>query len=154
MSRGGLIIYNWAASNPGKVAAIYGDAPVCDFKSWPAGRGIGKGSLGTWKQCLAAYGFTEAEAVAYKGNPIDRLAPLAKAGIPILHVVGDADKVVPITENSDLIEKRYKVLGGKIHVIHKPGVGHHPTQPERPGTHREVFPRTRPQVRSCRITTT
>ena len=28
MSRGGLIIYNWAASNPGKVAAIYGDAPV------------------------------------------------------------------------------------------------------------------------------
>ena len=126
MSRGGLIIYNWAASNPGKVAAIYGDAPVCDFKSWPAGRGVGKGSLGTWKQCLAAYGFTEAEAVAYKGNPIDRLAPLAKAGIPILHVVGDADKVVPITENSDLIEKRYKVLGGKIHVIHKPGVGHHP----------------------------
>ena len=126
MSRGGLIIYNWAASNPGKVAAIYGDAPVCDFKSWPAGRGVGKGSLGTWKQCLAAYGFTEAEAVAYKGNPIDRLAPLAKAGIPILHVVGDADKVVPITENSDIIEQRYKALGGKIHVIHKPGVGHHP----------------------------
>ncbi len=126
MSRGGLIIYNWAASNPDKVAAIYGDAPVCDFKSWPAGRGVGKGSLGTWKQCLAAYGFTEAEAVAYKGNPIDRLAPLAKAGIPILHVVGDADKVVPITENSDIIEQRYKALGGKIHVIHKPGVGHHP----------------------------
>ena len=126
MSRGSLIIYNWAASNPGKVAAIYGDAPVCDFKSWPAGRGVGKGSLGTWKQCLAAYGFTEAEAVAYKGNPIDRLAPLAKAGIPILHVVGDADKVVPITENSDIIEQRYKALGGKIHVIHKPGVGHHP----------------------------
>ncbi len=126
MSRGGLIIYNWAASNPGKVAAIYGDAPVCDFKSWPAGRGVGKGSLGTWKQCLAAYGFTEAEAVAYNGNPIDRLAPLAKAGIPILHVVGDADKVVPITENSDIIEQRYKALGGKIHVIHKPGVGHHP----------------------------
>ena len=28
MSRGGLIIYNWAAANPGKVACIYGDAPV------------------------------------------------------------------------------------------------------------------------------
>ena len=36
MSRGGLIIYNWAAANPDKVAAIYGDAPVMDFKSWPA----------------------------------------------------------------------------------------------------------------------
>lgn len=33
MSRGGLIIYNWAATNPDKVACIYGDAPVCDFKS-------------------------------------------------------------------------------------------------------------------------
>ena len=139
MSRGGLIIYNWAASNPGKVAAIYGDAPVCDFKSWPAGRGVGKGSLGTWKQCLAAYGFTEAEAVAYKGNPIDRLAPLAKAGIPILHVVGDADKVVPITENSDIIEQRYKALGGKIHVIHKPGVGHHPHSLKDPGPIVEFF---------------
>ena len=126
MSRGGLIIYNWAASNPDKVAAIYGDAPVCDFKSWPAGRGGGKGSLGTWKQCLSAYGFTEPEAVAYKGNPIDRLAPLAKAGIPILHIVGDADKVVPVKENTDIIEQRYKALGGEIHVIHKPGVGHHP----------------------------
>ena len=78
------------------------------------------------KQCLAAYGFSEAEALAYKGNPIDQLAPLAKAGIPILHIVGDADKVVPVEENSDIIEQRYKALGGNIQVIHKPGVGHHP----------------------------
>ena len=126
MSRGGLIIYNWAASNSTKVAAIYGDAPVCDFKSWPGGKGSGKGSPGTWKECLAAYDLTEAEALEFKGNPIDWLTPLAKAGIPILHVVGDADKVVPISENSDLIEKRYKALGGNIHVIHKPNVGHHP----------------------------
>ncbi|MCA9247687.1 MAG: alpha/beta hydrolase, partial [Planctomycetales bacterium] len=33
LSRGGLYCYNWAAANPEKVAAIYGDAPVCDFKS-------------------------------------------------------------------------------------------------------------------------
>ena len=44
MSRGGLIIYNWAKANPGKVTCIYGDAPVCDFKSWPAGKGKGKQS--------------------------------------------------------------------------------------------------------------
>ncbi|MEC9036458.1 MAG: alpha/beta hydrolase, partial [Verrucomicrobiota bacterium] len=30
MSRGGLIIYNWAYKNPKKVSCIYGDAPVCD----------------------------------------------------------------------------------------------------------------------------
>lgn len=33
MSRGGLIVYNWAARNPDKVACIYADAPVMDFKS-------------------------------------------------------------------------------------------------------------------------
>lgn len=40
MSRGGLIVYNWGNLNPGKIACIYGDAPVCDFKSWPMGSGI------------------------------------------------------------------------------------------------------------------
>jgi len=126
MSRGGLIIYNWASNNPAKVTAIYGDAPVCDFKSWPGGKGKSKGSQGSWKKCLASYGFTETEALAFRGNPIDRLKPLAKAGIPILHIVGDVDTVVPITENSNIIEKRYRALGGTINVIHKKGVGHHP----------------------------
>ena len=126
MSRGGLIIYNWASNNPTKVTAIYGDAPVCDFKSWPGGKGKSKGSPSSWKQCLVSYGFTESQALAFRGNPIDRLEPLAKAGIPILHIVGDADSVVPITENSNIIEKRYRALGGTIKVIHKKGVGHHP----------------------------
>ncbi len=44
LSRGGLYCYNWAAANPDKVACIYGDAPVCDFKSWPGGKGTAKGS--------------------------------------------------------------------------------------------------------------
>ena len=126
MSRGGLIIYNWAAANPGKVACIYGDAPVCDFKSWPGGKGSGKGGGGAWAQCLKAYGFSEAQAMAYRGNPVDNLDPLAKAGIPLLHVVGAADVVVPVAENSDLIEQRYRKLGGSIKVIRKAGVGHHP----------------------------
>ena len=64
--------------------------------------------------------------MAYKKNPIDNLAPLAKAKIPLLHVVGAADPVVPVEENTAIIEKRYKELGGEITVISKPGVGHHP----------------------------
>jgi pimeloyl-ACP methyl ester carboxylesterase len=126
MSRGGLIIYNWAAANPDKVSCIYGDAPVCDFKSWPGGKGKGKGSGGAWQACLKAYGFDEKQAIEFKGNPIDNLAPLAKAGIPLLNVVGDADSVVPVAENTAILEERYKALGGSILVIHKPGVGHHP----------------------------
>ncbi|MDA1141880.1 MAG: prolyl oligopeptidase family serine peptidase [Planctomycetota bacterium] len=126
MSRGGLIIYNWAAANPEKVSCIYGDAPVCDFKSWPGGKGKSKLSKGAWEACLKAYGFNEEQAIEFKGNPIDTLAPLAMAGIPLLNVVGDADDVVPVAENTAILEERYKALGGSIQVIHKPGVGHHP----------------------------
>ncbi|NQV26389.1 MAG: alpha/beta hydrolase [Rhodopirellula sp.] len=126
MSRGGLIIYNWAAANPEKVACLYGDAPVCDFKSWPGGKGNGKGSAGSWQDCLKAYGLTEEQALKYDRNPIDQLKPLADAKIPILHVVGDADNVVPVAENSAIIEKRYRELGGSFQVISKPGIGHHP----------------------------
>ena len=126
MSRGGLIIYNWAKANPEKVSCIYGDAPVCDFKSWPGGKGKGKGSAGTWKNCLKAYGLTETEAMDFKGNPIDGLEVLAKAKVPLFHVIGEADTIVPVAENSDVIEKRYEKLGGSIEVIRKPGIGHHP----------------------------
>ena len=125
-SRGGLFTLNWAARNPDKVSCIYNDAPVCDFKSWPGGKGKGKGSTGDWANCLKVYGLTEEQALAYKLNPVDNLEPLAKAKIPLLHVAGDADKVVPIDENTRLVEKRYKELGGEIEVIAKPGVDHHP----------------------------
>jgi len=126
MSRGGLIIYNWAAQNPEKVSCIYGDAPVCDFKSWPGGKGTGKGSPSDWAKCLQVYGMTEAQGREAKCNPIDQLKPLAQANVPLLHVVGDADKVVPVAENTAILEQRYKALGGSIQVIHKPGIGHHP----------------------------
>jgi len=126
MSRGGLIIYNWASQNSDKVACIYADAPVCDIRSWPGGKGAGPGSEKAWQTCLEVYGITEEEAADFAGNPIDNLAPLAQAGIPLLHIVGDADEVVPLGENTAVLEKRYKALGGNITVIHKPGVGHHP----------------------------
>jgi pimeloyl-ACP methyl ester carboxylesterase/lysophospholipase L1-like esterase len=133
MSRGGLIIYNWAKANPEKVGCIYADAPVCDIKSWPGGKGAAKGDPASWKQCLDAYGLTETEAMTFSGNPIDGLAPLAKAGVPLLHVVGDADDVVPVAENTAIVEQRYRELGGSIQVIHKPGVGHHPHSLKDPG---------------------
>jgi len=127
LSRGGLYAYRWAAENPDRVAVIYGDAPVCDFKSWPGGKGKGPGSASDWRELLKCYAFKdEAEALAYRGNPIDLLAPLAKAKIALIHVVGDADEVVPVAENTAIVEARYRQLGGVMQVIHKPGIGHHP----------------------------
>lgn len=127
ISRGGLYSYRFASENPDKVAVIYGDAPVCDFKSWPGGKGMGKGSAGDWASLKKLYGFADdAAALAYPGNPIDILPVIFKADIALIHVVGDADDVVPVAENTALIEQRYRALGGTIEVIHKPGVGHHP----------------------------
>lgn len=125
-SRGGLYAYNWAAAYPGNVAGLYVDAPVCDFKSWPGGKGKAKPAQAEWIQLLERYGMTEEQALKYKKNPIDNLAPLAKAGIPILAVVGDIDDVVPVAENTAIVEKRYKKLGGRIQVIHKADCNHHP----------------------------
>ncbi len=127
ISRGGLYAHRFASEGPERVAVIYGDAAVCDFKSWPGGKGKGKGSAGDWASLIKLYGFKdEAEALAYRGNPVDTLAPLAKARVALIYVVGDVDDAVPFPENAALIEQRYKALGGEIQIIHKPGVGHHP----------------------------
>jgi pimeloyl-ACP methyl ester carboxylesterase len=127
ISRGGLYAYNWAAKNPEKVSVIYGDAPVCDFKSWPAGQGKGLGSVDNWQALLKSYHFqNEAEALAYALNPIEKLEILAKAKIALIHVVGDLDDIVPVAENTSIVEQRYTALGGEINVIHRPGAGHHP----------------------------
>ncbi|MEZ5302011.1 MAG: hypothetical protein R3F11_15405 [Verrucomicrobiales bacterium] len=37
-SRGGLMLYNWAAENPGKVGGIAGIYPVGNLKSYPVSR--------------------------------------------------------------------------------------------------------------------
>jgi pimeloyl-ACP methyl ester carboxylesterase len=131
-SRGGLPVYAWAARNPDKVACIYADAPVCDFKSWPGGKGTGPGSAECWNTVLKVYGLSETEAMIYTGNPIDNLEPLAAAGIPLIHVVGDIDEVVPVKENTAILETRYKKLNGTIEVIHKPDCAHHPHCLENP----------------------
>lgn len=128
MSRGGLIIYNWAAKNPKKVACIYGDAPVMDIKSWPL----------NWGDCLdenkrsmslllEAYGFANAEeAMAWNKNPLNHARKLVKAKIPMIHVVGDIDEGVPVAENTAIFEREVAKYGHSVHVIHKPNVGHHP----------------------------
>lgn len=126
-SRGGLFALNWAVAHPDQTACLYLDAPVCDFKSWPAGWGKGKGSPGDWERCRKVYNLPDdAAARAFMGNPVDQAAALAKAKIPILTVCGDADDVVPLAENSALLKERCAAHGLEVTLIAKPGVGHHP----------------------------
>ena len=114
-SRGGLMWYNWASENPEKVACIGGIYPVCDLTSYP-------GLAATAK----AYGLSELELSAQiaQHNPIDRLEPLAKAKVPILHLHGDKDEVVPLQRNSGELMQRYRALGGPGELIVIPGKGH------------------------------
>ena len=59
-----------------------------------------------------------------KTPPIDNLAPLAKAGVPILHDCGSLDPW--LKDQTRVVEKRYKELGGKITVLVTEGEGHFP----------------------------
>jgi pimeloyl-ACP methyl ester carboxylesterase len=65
-----------------------------------------------------------------KIQPLDNLAPLAKAGVPVLHVCGSLDPW--LKDNTLVVEKRYKKLGGKITVIIRKGEGHYPLQADDP----------------------
>jgi|GEM_PF-592297 len=114
-SRGGLMLYSWAIGNPQSVGGVAGIYPVCNIASYP---GVGKAA--------GAYGMTaaELEAALSDHNPIDRLKPLAEAKVPILHLHGDNDKVVPLEANSALLAERYKALGGPVEVEVIKGQGH------------------------------
>ncbi len=114
-SRGGLMHYNWAVEHPGSVAGIAGVYPVCNLESYP----------GLDKAC-GAYGLTEdgLRAALAEHNPVDRLEPLAKAGVPIYHIHGDQDRVVPHGPNSALLAERYHALGGPVTLRLLEGRGH------------------------------
>jgi sialidase-1 len=116
VSRGALYAYGWAKRNPDKVTCIYAETPVCDIKSWPGGKEKGIGDAALWNQLKAAYHFTEGQAMAYNDNPIDSLEGLASFRVPILHVIGLNDKLVPAVENTYLFAQRYIAAGGPMSI--------------------------------------
>lgn len=127
MSRGGVYVYNWAAANPSKVACVYADNPVLDLKSWPGGKGKGPGSKTDWAIFLKDYGYTtEEEAAGFTGNPMDKIKQIVKGKYPMLHVCGDMDEAVPMSENTLPFAEKIKRAGGDIRIIHKPEGKHHP----------------------------
>jgi pimeloyl-ACP methyl ester carboxylesterase len=114
-SRGGLMLYNWAVEHPESLGGIAGIYPVCDLRSYP---GI--------DEAAPAYRMTPeqlADALAMH-NPIDRVGPLARAGVPVLHIHGDRDTVVPLDANSAELARRYRKSGGDMRLLVIEGRGH------------------------------
>jgi len=120
ISRGGLYAFNFAATWPERVSAMYLDAPALDLRSWPGPKHP------LWRECLASYGLTAAQMANAKVSPIDRIEPVARAGIPIFGVSGDADESVSYRDNLGALVTRFRAAGGLIEVVIKPGGKHHP----------------------------
>lgn len=114
-SYGGTQMYNWAAEHPESIACLAGIYPVCNLASYPG-----------MKSAAGKYGMPLEQFTRElkNHNPIDRLAPLAKAKVPIYHNTGDVDTLVPGRDNSFLLAERYKALGGDITVTVFKGQGH------------------------------
>lgn len=114
-SRGGLMTLSWISENPDKTGGFAGIYPVCDLTSYP----------GLDKAC-GAFGLTaeQLKVRLAEFNPVEKLAPLASAGVPLFAIHGDRDDLVPLGRNSGEIKRRYDALGGKMKLIVSPGQGH------------------------------
>jgi hypothetical protein len=81
-----------------------------------------------------------------KAQPLDRLAVLAKAGVPILHVCGSLDPW--LDKQTRAAERRYRELGGRFTVLVEDGKGHFPTAPKDPKPVVDFILGRRPSERS------
>ena len=120
-SNGGLIAYAWAFRHPESVHRLFPLRPATQFRTGPPlpvmitapAPGLGYNlSLPELTRRMSEF------------NPVDNLAPLAKAGVKILHIHGDRDELVPMGPNSALLAARYKALGGDAVLDVLKGLGH------------------------------
>ncbi len=91
-SHGGLIAYGWAFRHPKCVDRIAGMCPATDFRTYPTLPNV---VTGPTKGLDYGLSLEELQRRAGEFNPIDNLAPLAKAGVKILHLHGDEDTLIP-----------------------------------------------------------
>jgi pimeloyl-ACP methyl ester carboxylesterase len=118
-SHGGLIAYGWAFRHPACVDRIAGMCPATDFRTYPTLPNVVSGPT---KGLDYGLSLKELDRRAGEFNPIDNLAPLAKAGVKILHLHGEKDTLVPTSANSTELARRYRDLGGVAEIVLLPGL--------------------------------
>lgn len=120
-SNGGLMAYAWAFRHPDCVDRIGGICPATDFRTWPTLPSVVNFPLKGLSYDLSLDELTKRQA---EFNPIENLAPLAKAGVKLLHIHGDKDELVPMEANSTELARRYKSLGGSAEIVVIKDLGH------------------------------
>jgi pimeloyl-ACP methyl ester carboxylesterase len=130
-SNGGLNQYGWAFRHPECVDRVLGLLAVTDFRTWPSLDNLVDPTPPFNMPEDIAFNMTLEELLdnIKDLNPIDNLAPLAKAGVKIFHIHGDDDGTVPIQANALEFARRYRALGGDITLIVAPNYGHWTPQP-------------------------
>jgi Serine aminopeptidase, S33 len=118
-SHGGLIAYGWAFRHPECVDRIAGMAPAIDFRTYPTLPNV---VTAPTKGLDYGLSLEELERRAAEFNPIDNLAPLAKAGTKIMHLHGDNDTLVSTGANATELGRRYRDLGGVAEIVLLPGL--------------------------------
>lgn len=98
-----LLAYRWAIANPDKVNGIAALNPTVDLAAVDA------------TKLAAAYGLNAPQLAEQLDslNPLNGLAPLAKAGIEIFHIHAESDSRSPIERNSEALQAKYRALNGK-----------------------------------------
>jgi hypothetical protein len=119
-SHGGLIAYGWAFRHPMCVDRIAGMCPATDFRTYPTLPNVVTGPTRGLDYGLS---LEELGRRAGEFNPIDNLAPLAKANVKLLHLHGDEDTLVPTGANSKELARRYRELGGQAEIVLLKGLG-------------------------------
>ena len=125
-SRGGLYAFNFALFYPECVSKIYLDAPVLDMRTWPP---VGSENR---EQVYAEYSLTPESIETFTGHPVLNFAELFSHRIPLLHVAGDADEIVPYELNAGRMIDFCTSAGIDLEYYVKPGCKHHPHSLEDP----------------------
>jgi hypothetical protein len=113
-SHGGLIAYGWAFRHPACVERIAGMCPATDFRTYPTLPNV---VTGPTKGLDYGLSLEELDRRSGEFNPIENLAPLALAGVKILHLHGDHDTLVPTSANATELARRYRELGGEAEIV-------------------------------------
>lgn len=123
---GATLLQEWNALYSYLVAQGFSAKPVLEGAAAAAGEAYAW-AIANPDQLSCIYGENPILRSNTKAQPLDNLAPLAKAGVPILHVCGGRDP--SLDSQTRVAQGRYQALGGQMTVIIKEGEGHYPLAP-------------------------